>query len=248
MRPIERAGSPPGDATPPRWGTVLRALREARGATLDGWGARLGVSRRTVQRWEAGARAPDPGAEAAILAYCREAGLFRSYDRGPLAGLALTAEFLQEMLAEARWRVGGGSARAAPPTEPVASGQAHVTPHQDPSPSPSNLPAPLTSFIGRAREIAAVRRLQAGTRLLTLTGAGGVGKTRLALELARELLWAYPHGVWLVELAALADPALVPQAVAASLGLQPTGSRAPAEDVREFLRGRHLLLILDNCE
>src|SRR5215211_5098078 len=95
----------------PRWSTVLRALREARGVTLDGWGARLGVSRTTVQRWERGERAPDPGAETAILNFCREAGLFRAYDRGPLAGFNLTAEMLQDLFAEARWRT------STPPAE-----------------------------------------------------------------------------------------------------------------------------------
>jgi len=227
---------------------VLRALREARGVTLAGWGARLGVSRTTVQRWERGERAPDPGAESAILAYCREADLFRAYDRGPLAGLALTPELLRDLLAEARWRI------SAKPTDALVSGASSVAPPTIAAvpggawPSPSNLPAHLTTFVGREHEIAAVRRVQAGTRLLTLTGPGGCGKTRLALELARELLWAYSHGICLVELAALAEPALVPDTVAAALGVRPTGSRPPAEDVREFLEGRHLLLVLDNCE
>src|SRR5215211_9243103 len=89
----------------PRWSTVLRALREARGVTLDGWGAQLSVSSKTVQRWERGERVPDPGAEAAILRYCQERNLLRSYDRGPLAGLDLTADYLQELIATARWRV-----------------------------------------------------------------------------------------------------------------------------------------------
>ena len=114
MGPTEQAVAHPGNATRPRWSAVLRALREARGVTLEGWGARLGVSRKTVQRWESGERAPDPGAEAAILAYCREAGLFRSYDRGPLAGLGLTAELLQDLLAEARWRGSSAPADATP--------------------------------------------------------------------------------------------------------------------------------------
>ena len=87
MLQSESAGGAAGPASRPRWSEVLRALREARGVTLDGWGARLGVSRTTVQRWERGERAPDPGAEAAILGYCREMGLLRAYDRGPLAGL-----------------------------------------------------------------------------------------------------------------------------------------------------------------
>src|SRR5579859_4516825 len=100
MRPSEPAQQ---NTARPRWSEVLRALREARGITLAGWGARLGVSRTTVQRWERGERAPDPGAELAIVAYCREANLLRVYDRGPLAGLGLTAELLRDLLAEARW-------------------------------------------------------------------------------------------------------------------------------------------------
>jgi pimeloyl-ACP methyl ester carboxylesterase/transcriptional regulator with XRE-family HTH domain len=115
MPPGERAQSPPQPAARPRWSVVLRAVREARGVTLEGWAARVGVSRATAQRWEAGARVPDTAAEAAILAYCRETALFRAYERGPLAGLVLTAELLQELLAEARWRGGGGPDASAPP-------------------------------------------------------------------------------------------------------------------------------------
>src|SRR5687767_9910707 len=100
MPPVEPTESPPERATRPRWSVVLRAAREARGVTLEGWAARIGVSRATVQRWEAGTRAPDPAAESAILAYCRDVGLFRSYDRGPLAGLSLTADSLRDLLAE----------------------------------------------------------------------------------------------------------------------------------------------------
>src|SRR5439155_8550550 len=119
----ERApGSPQATAERPPWYAVLRALREARGITQDGWAARIGVSRKTVQRWESGERAPDPGAEAALLAYCREAGLLRSFDRGPLAGLTLTEAGLRDLLGEARWRGGGREATAQPP--PGAPGTA----------------------------------------------------------------------------------------------------------------------------
>jgi non-specific serine/threonine protein kinase len=232
-------------ASRPRWSEVLRAVREARGSTVEGWGARLGVSGRTVLRWERGERTPDPGAEAALLAACRELGLFRLYDRGPLAGLHLTAEVLQELLAEARWRVRSASADVAPSTAQPSS----------------SLPVHLTTFIGRERELAAVRRVQAGTRLLTLTGAGGCGKTRLALELAGELLWAYPQGVWWVDLAPLPstgpaggspqtfqNQALLPHAVASALAIRATGQQSVTEALIDALRERHLLLLLDNCE
>src|SRR5687768_16074896 len=95
VRPADAPAGSRRRSARPWWSAVLRALRQARGATQAGWAARIGVSRKTVLRWEAGERAPDPGAEASILAYCREAGLLRSFERGPLAGLTLTPEQLQ---------------------------------------------------------------------------------------------------------------------------------------------------------
>jgi non-specific serine/threonine protein kinase len=111
-----------------------------------------------------------------------------------------------------------------------------------------NLPAELTSFVGRRGELAEVKRLLAGSRLVTLTGVGGVGKTRLALRAAAELRRAFRDGVWMVQLDQLRDPALVAQAVAEALGLQDRAGYAPAASLAEFLAGRQLLLVLDNCE
>ena len=91
---------------------------------------------------------------------------------------------------------------------------------------PPSLPAPLTSFIGREREIAAVRRALGGTRLLTLTGMGGCGKTRLALQVAAGLVTVYRDGVWFVDLAPLTDPALVPEVALGALGLREAPGRA----------------------
>jgi non-specific serine/threonine protein kinase len=96
--------------------------------------------------------------------------------------------------------------------------------------------------------MAEVTRVLGGTRLLTLTGPGGTGKTRLALQVAADLLARYPQGVWLVELAPLADPALVPQAVATVLGVQEDASRSLVAALTEALRPKHILLLLDNCE
>lgn len=111
-----------------------------------------------------------------------------------------------------------------------------------------NLPAAATSFIGRARELEAARGLLTRARLLTLVGTGGIGKTRLALELGGEALDQFPDGICLVELAAVGDPALVAAAVASALGLAdaPAGSALPA--LVSHLQHRVLLLILDNCE
>ena len=112
----------------------------------------------------------------------------------------------------------------------------------------TNLPAARSSFVGREREMAEVERGLASTRLLTLTGAGGSGKTRLALEAARDLVGAYPDGVWLVELAPLSEGALVPKEVAEALGVPERPAQPPADTLAEVLRDRELLLVVDNCE
>src|SRR5262249_51749357 len=113
---------------------------------------------------------------------------------------------------------------------------------------PNNLPLQPTSFVGREREVAEVRRLLGATRLLTLPGTGGTGRTRLALQVAADLADAHPDGVWLVELAALADPALVPQAVAATVGVREEPAGPLTATLVAALRAKRLLLVLDNCE
>ncbi len=111
-----------------------------------------------------------------------------------------------------------------------------------------DLPVPLTSFVGRERETRDLALLVSTTRLVTLTGVGGCGKTRLALEVARLAGEAFAHGVRLVELAPLADPTLVPQAVASALGIRETATQPPITTLIAALKGSHLLLLLDNCE
>jgi predicted ATPase/DNA-binding CsgD family transcriptional regulator len=114
--------------------------------------------------------------------------------------------------------------------------------------TPNNLPTQATKFIGRQREIAgALGRLQT-TRLLTLTGPGGSGKTRLALHLAADLLERYPDGVWLVELAPVSDPGGVSPTVAAAAHIGDRAGRPTVDTISEALRSRHVLLLLDNCE
>ncbi|HET7271428.1 MAG TPA: BTAD domain-containing putative transcriptional regulator, partial [Rubrobacter sp.] len=114
--------------------------------------------------------------------------------------------------------------------------------------SKHNLPAPRTSFVGRKRDILEVKRSLAMTRLLTLTGAGGSGKTRLALEVARDLVGAYPSGVWLAELAPLSEGNLVPQVVARALKVREQPGRPLTGTLTEALGEKKLLLLLDNCE
>ena len=124
-----------------------------------------------------------------------------------------------------------------------------ASPRPRPSTVPGyNLPIPLSSFIGRAQEIVQVKRLLSAARLVTMTGMGGCGKTRLALQVAAGLTNEYAAGVWLVELAALMDPSFVSQTVAASLGVCEQPCCTLTESLIDFLREKHLLLILDNCE
>ncbi|GGQ55560.1 ATP-binding protein [Couchioplanes azureus] len=111
-----------------------------------------------------------------------------------------------------------------------------------------NLPAEVTSFVGRRHELTAVRRMLATSRLVTLTGAGGVGKTRLARHAGLELRRAFPDGVWLAELAELRDPDLVAVTVAEALGVREQSVRPDAPALATFLADRQALLILDNCE
>jgi predicted ATPase/DNA-binding CsgD family transcriptional regulator len=112
--------------------------------------------------------------------------------------------------------------------------------------SAGNLPAELTSFVGRRHELGEAKRLLATARLVTLTGAGGVGKTRLALRVAADVRRAFPDGVWLVELADVGDPHLVPNTVATAFGLRGTSDQAAG--LAEYLEDKQLLLVLDNCE
>jgi predicted ATPase len=112
----------------------------------------------------------------------------------------------------------------------------------------SNLPAELTSFVGRRQELRELKRLISTTRLLTLTGSGGSGKTRLALRAAADMSRGFPGGAWLVSLAPIHDPMLVTQAVFNALGLQDWSAGWSLPALAEHLAGKHLLLVLDNCE
>ncbi len=114
--------------------------------------------------------------------------------------------------------------------------------------TPNNLAQQLNSFIGRSRELVEVRRLLGTSRLVTLLGMGGIGKSRLSVQLGAELLDDYPDGVWLVELAPLADAQLVPQAVASVLGVKEEAGGTVLDALLKFARDGTLLLLLDNCE
>ena len=111
-----------------------------------------------------------------------------------------------------------------------------------------NLPPQMTSFIGREEEISEVTQAVRTHRLVTLTGPGGAGKTRLALQVAADLLDDFPDGAWFVELASLEDPKFLPQAVLAAFGVSERPGRTATQSLLDFLRSKHLLLVLDNCE
>jgi predicted ATPase/DNA-binding SARP family transcriptional activator/DNA-binding CsgD family transcriptional regulator len=183
------------------------------------------------------------------------ASLMRSYAASGQRSAALRE---YERLQEALWREFG--------TEPSPSSRqlreeilaANTPVYGAPSSGPRsveapdtgahNLPGSLTSFIGRERERAEIRNLLGKTRLLTLKGPGGGGKTRLALQVTGDLAESYPDGAWLVELAPLAEEKLVPQAVATALGVREQPGRPLAETLAEALREKEALLVLDNCE
>jgi predicted ATPase/class 3 adenylate cyclase len=113
---------------------------------------------------------------------------------------------------------------------------------------PGNLPVQLTTFVGRERERERVADELRDARVVTLTGVGGVGKTRLALEVAADLLPGYRAGAWFVELAGVRDPEAVPDAVMATFGIQAPTGMSVTEALLEFLRSKEMLLVIDNCE
>jgi predicted ATPase/DNA-binding SARP family transcriptional activator len=111
-----------------------------------------------------------------------------------------------------------------------------------------NLPAALTSLVGREDDLRATRKLVEASRLVTLTGVGGVGKTRLAVQSSADLVPRFADGAWLVELAPISDPGLVPGSVAATLGLRERGGQSVVDMIADYLADRSLLLVVDNCE
>jgi predicted ATPase/transcriptional regulator with XRE-family HTH domain len=224
------------------FGDWLRQRRKALDLTQDELARQVGCSAITLRKLEAEERRPSKQIAERL------------------------AEVLQVAVEErpAFLRFARGDPFAAPSTTIAEAvkyrGETSVRSH--------NLPIQLTSFVGREKEMAEVRQLLGGRddpvgrlpaggdvpperlyhRLVTLTGAGGCGKTRLALQVASQIVAEYPDGVWLVELAPLADPTLVPQTVATALGLKQEPGRPLLATLTDNLRGKQVLLILDNCE
>ena len=221
---------------PISFGYWVRRRRRALDLTQGDLARRVGCAEVTIQKIEADERRPSrqiAGLLAEQLAIAAdERGLFLLSARGELPADQLPPA------APVEDRAGNG-ARPGLPAQHAP--ETHDIP-------PHNLPVQLTSFVGREQDLAAIADLLAGARLLTLTGPGGTGKTRLALHAASTALAAFPDGVWLVELALLAAPALIAQAIASALGLREQPERALTATLSAHLRERRLLLILDNCE
>src|SRR6516164_10965550 len=137
-------------------------------------------------------------------------------------------------------------ARRAGQSEPAEQGPAQDVP--GPPRAPTNLPGPTSDLMGRDIETREVIGLVADHRLVTLIGTGGIGKTRLGLEVARYLLPQFADGVWIAELALLSDPALVPVTVATALGLELVSGVVSPERIAASLGSKHIMLVLDNCE
>ena len=113
---------------------------------------------------------------------------------------------------------------------------------------PNNLPVQLTSFVGRENEIAELKQELDAHRLVTLTGSGGTGKTRLSLQVAVDLLEHFDHGVWFIELAPLTDPDLIPLTILSTIGISEQPNKTPLEILQEYLHEKKTLIVLDNCE
>jgi predicted ATPase/DNA-binding CsgD family transcriptional regulator/DNA-binding XRE family transcriptional regulator len=269
MQTLGSPSLPAGD--PAEFGTWLKGRRQAFGYTRKELAWCAGCSVETMRKIEAGMRRPSrqviellarclevPQEEQAALLHLAHAGR-SGRSRRPLGGLGLpparqasspvvypagpavpavpSIPNLPAAAAREMERPGGTTHTA----EGVIQGFTHPS---------TQLPAPLTSFVGRAQELTDLRRLLPTARLLTLTGPGGCGKTRLALQLAEDLLATgeYPDGLWWTDLADLADPFLVPQAVASALGVREQSGRRLLAALADYVGPKQVLLVLDNCE
>lgn len=208
------------------FGRALKDYRLMAGLTQEALAAGAGVSGRGIQALEHGTNMPQQATVQRLAAALRLDADARA------CFLALAAPI----------------PRPQRSTAVLGRDDRTVAPGPAPDAAPHNLPLSLSSFVGRVGEATTLGDLLARTRLLTLIGTGGVGKTRLAVHVAGLVRDRYPQGVWLVELASLAEPSLVPQAVAGVLAIRADMCRPLPETLVAALRSKHLLLVLDNWE
>ncbi len=201
-------------AAPAGFGELLRHHRLAAGLTQESLAERAGLSEHGIQKLESGATHP-----------------YRDTAERLIRALELGDQDQARFKTAAR-----PTPRRRQPHSPTAGTEGVTT--------RTNLPNSVTSFVARAGEVQRVEERLRESRMLTLSGSGGCGKTRLALEVARELEADFVDGVWLV----VADAALVSQTIATRLGIRDEAGHPVLDTLTEYLRGRHVLLILDNCE
>lgn len=202
------------------FGELLRYLRRRAGLTQQELAIAVGYSESQISRLEKNERAPDEAMLAARFV--------------PALYLDKEPEWSRRLL-----ELGKATHEPSPTLGPGIESAG----------TPNNLPVQLTSFIGRKKELAEIIDLLASqTRFISLIGPGGSGKTRLALRVAGDQLGAFPDGVWLVELAPLSDAALVPETIAAVLGVEPELGKPVSVSLQEHLKKRRVLIVLDNCE
>jgi predicted ATPase/DNA-binding XRE family transcriptional regulator len=207
------------------FGGLLRQLRDDAGLTQEELAEAARVSQRAVSDLERGINRTARKDTAVLLA----------------CALGLDGRARELFVSAARGRASAGDVLAAVDGRPPGAFVAAAA-------LPNNLPAQLASFIGRDRELADVRALVESSRLVTLTGAGGCGKTRLALEAAAELLGRPGRGVWLVQLAAITDHDAVPTAICQVLGIAAQPGRPALDTLLDALASQAVLIVLDNCE
>jgi non-specific serine/threonine protein kinase len=208
------------------FGTVLRNHRRAAGLTQEELAERASLSVRSVSGWERGEGASPRRDTLALL--IRALGL-SDPDRAAFEALVVRAP----------------SHRSEPP---ISSAKPPISSASDLRREQHNVGRSIDTFVGRERDLEELGSLLLSAPLVTLVGAGGVGKTRLARELVRSRASQFVDGAWLVQLAELSDPSLLPDAIAASVGLHEVSARSTAALLAEYLQSKHVLLVLDNCE